>query len=71
MPPILNRVKGNIDVLLVSETKLDQSFTNGNFLIDEFSKPYRLDRSSNGGVLMLLVMRRHSFKLCKSRSKFS
>ena len=50
-----DQIKGNIDVLLVSETKIDDSFPIGNFLIDGFSTPYRLDRNSNGGGLMLLV----------------
>ena len=50
-----DQIKGNIDVLLVSETKIDDSFPNGNFLIDWFSMPYRLDRNSNGGGLMLFV----------------
>ena len=38
---LLDQIKGDIDVLLVSETKIDDSFPNGNFLIDRFSKPYR------------------------------
>ena len=50
-----DQIKGNIDVLLVSETKIDDSFPNGNFLIDGFSTSYRLDRNSNGGGLMLFV----------------
>ena len=50
-----DQIKGNIDVLLVSETKIDDSFPNGNFLIDGFSTLYRLDRNSNGGGLMLFV----------------
>ena len=50
-----DQFKGNTDVLLVSETKIDDSFLNGNFLIDGFSTPYRLDRNSNGGGLMLFV----------------
>ena len=50
-----DQIKGNINVLLVLETKADDSFPNGNFLIDGFSTPYRLDRNSNGGGLMLFV----------------
>ena len=50
-----DQIKGNIDVLLVSETKIDYSFPIGNFLIDGFSTPYRLDRNSNGGGLILFV----------------
>ena len=44
-----DQIKGNIDVLLVSETKVDDSFPNGNFFIDGFSTLYRLDRNANGG----------------------
>ena len=40
---ISDQVKGNTDVLLVLETKIDYSFPIGNFLIDGFSTPYILD----------------------------
>ena len=36
----------NVDVLLVSETKPGDSFPAAQFLLDGFSKPYRLDRCS-------------------------
>ena len=49
------QVKGNIDVLMVSKTNIDNSFPVGNFVIDGFSTPYRLDRDSNGGGIMLYV----------------
>ena len=50
-----DQIKGNIDVLPVSATKIDDSFPIGNLLIDGFSTPYRLDRNSNGHGLMLFV----------------
>ena len=40
---------------MISETKIDYSFTLGNFLIGGFSKPYRLDRDSLGGGFLLSV----------------
>ena len=40
---------------MVSETKIDNSFPVGNFVIDGFSTPYRLDCHSNGGGIMLYV----------------
>ena len=46
-------IRGKIDVLLISETKIDDSFPEGQFLIDGFSAPYRLDRNCQGGALML------------------
>ena len=40
---------------MVSETKLDESFPQGQFKISGFSRPFRLDRNSNGGGIMLFV----------------
>ena len=40
---------------MISETKIDNSFPLGNFLIGGFSKPYRLDRDSLGGCILLYV----------------
>ena len=49
------QVRGNVDVLMVSETKKDDSFPFGYFLIHGFSPPYRLDRDSKGGGIMLYI----------------
>ena len=38
----------NIDILMISETKLDESFPRGQFLIKRFSETHRLDRNSKG-----------------------
>ena len=46
---------GNIEILMISETKLDDSFPKGQFIIKGFSEPYRLDRNSKGGGIMLLI----------------
>ena len=48
-------IRGKIDVLLISETKIDDSFPKGQFLIDGFSAPYRLVLNYQGGGLMLFV----------------
>ena len=40
---------------MVSETKTDDSFPVANFVIDGFSTPYRSDRDSNGGGIILYV----------------
>ena len=42
-------------LLLLSETKLDDSFPTAQFLRNGFCKPYRLDRSPNGGGILLYV----------------
>ena len=44
-----------IDILVVTETKLDESFLESLFLIDGFSKPYRLDRNKNGGGTIIFI----------------
>ena len=46
---LATQVKGKVDVLMISVTKIDESFPKGNFLIEGFSTPYRLDRDSKGG----------------------
>ena len=45
---IPEQVRGNADVLMVSETKIDGSFPNEIFLIHGFISPNRLDRNSKG-----------------------
>ena len=48
-------ISGNIDILMVSETKLDNSFSVSQFLIDGYCPPFRLDRDNNGRRIMLFV----------------
>ena len=43
----------NVDILAVSETKLDESFPTSQFLIDGFKKPFRYDRNTNGGGILV------------------
>ena len=42
-------IGNNINIFLISETKLDDSFPKAQFLIKGFSAPYRFDRNSKGG----------------------
>ena len=46
----------NVDILMISETRLDNSFLEGQFLIEGYSKPYGIDRNCHGGGI-----------ICKSR----
>ena len=52
---LVNVIKGNIDALMISETKLDDSFPSIQFLIEGHGPPYRLDRNSHGGVILIYV----------------
>ena len=44
-----------IDILVVTETKLDETFLESLFLMDVFPKPYRLDRNKNEGGAMIFI----------------
>ena len=46
---------GNTDILMVSETKLDDSFLVSQFIIEGFGISYRVDQNANGARSMLFV----------------
>ena len=52
---LVQQITGNVDILRVSETKLDNSLNVGQLLIDGYGPPIRLDREIHGGGLMLFV----------------
>ena len=59
----------NIDLLLISETKLDDSFPTAQFQMKGFSVPYRYDRNGKGGGLLLYIREDIQSKLLISKSK--
>ena len=46
------KVSNNIHVLLTLETKIDNTFAVSQFCVPEYSVPFRLDRTGNGGGIM-------------------
>ena len=38
---------------MISETKIAEKFPESQFIVEEFSEPYRLDRTVKGGVILL------------------
>ena len=48
-------VQGKLDILVITETKLDSSFPKNQFLIDGFSQPFRRDRDRHGGGILIYV----------------
>ena len=42
-------IQGKIDILIITETKLDDSFSVDQFAMNGYTKPYRFDRNRNGG----------------------
>ena len=53
----------NIDIFLISETKLDDRFPTARFLIKGFRAPYRSDRSSKGGGVLLYIREYIPYKI--------
>ena len=51
------QVNGSIYILMVAETKLDDSFPEAQFLIEGFHSPFKFDRNINGGGIMLYVQK--------------
>ena len=49
----MSKIRNKIDILLISETKLGNSFPIGQFHIEGFGTHVRLDRNENGGGIML------------------
>ena len=45
----------HVDIFILTETKLDDSFPTSQFMVDGFSKPYWQDRNRNGGGIMIYI----------------
>ena len=56
-------INNNIDIYLISETKLDDSFPSAQFLIKGFSAPYRFDRNSKGSGVLFYICEDISSKI--------
>ena len=41
--------------MIITETKIDSSFPDGQFYIHGYSKPFRFDRNSHGGGILIYV----------------
>ena len=61
-------VNGSIDILVISETKIDETFPFSQFYISGYSKPYRLDRTAYGGGVMIYVKENIPSKILKLHS---
>ena len=52
---IMDIVKHNLDIFVISETKIDESFPNVQFFCEGYSLPHRRDRCLGGGGLLMYV----------------
>ena len=48
-------ISGTFDILIITETKLDDTYPISQFHIDGYSMPYRPDRNRNGAGVIIYV----------------
>ena len=66
--PLVSLIQGKVDILIVSETKIDDSFTTNQFMIPGYSMPFRKDRNSHGGGLLIYVREEIPCKMLKTNN---
>ena len=49
-------ISNYVDMLVLTEAKLDETFTTSSFLIDGFSSPFQLNRNWKGGGILVYVI---------------
>ena len=62
----MNMIKNEIDILMISENKIDNSFPISRFTMTGYSIPFRLDRTSHGGGILLFVREDIPCKIIKT-----
>ena len=67
---LTNSVTEYIDKLMISETKLDDTFLHVLYHLKDFSNPYRLARNSHGGGILIYWRDNIASHLVKLNQKF-
>ena len=52
---LMAAVSGNIDILLITETKIDFTFPANQFYLNGYNVPYRNDRDTKGGGILIYI----------------
>ena len=65
---LTQQITGNVEILMLSKTKLDDSFPEVQFLIPGYSAHYRIDRTCHGGGLMLFTREHIPSKLLSTEN---
>ena len=63
-------IKGKVDVYMMSETKIDETFPSRQFFIKGFTPPYRLDWNCHRGGILVYVREDIPSKLIEMKSSF-
>ena len=64
----MDQINGNDDLLVISETKLNESFPEEQFKIPSFTKPFRSDRNQIGGRIKAFVRKDVPSKLISNET---
>ena len=48
-------VKGKVDIIVITESKLDHTFPDSSFRISGYNNPFRKDRNRNGGRILVFI----------------
>ena len=59
-------VRGNIDILMVLETKMDDTFLTSKFIISGFSTSFTFDRTDKVRGILEYIAEKVTFKLLKT-----
>ena len=62
-------IDNNLDILMISETKLDDSFLKDKLFLPRCSAPSRFDRKSKGGEILLKIREDIPSRLFNTESK--
>ena len=52
---LFDLIKGKVDILLITETKIDDTFPTSQFIVPGYTTPYRFNRSQFGGGLLMYI----------------
>ena len=59
----------DVDIFVISETKLDDSFSSAQFEKERFTTPYRYDRNDKGGNLLFYIREDIPSRLLQCKSQ--
>ena len=48
-------VKDKVDIIMISEAKIDDTFPQNQFLMEGYSTPFTLDRNAQGGGIIIYI----------------
>ena len=63
--PLVSFINNNLDILMISESKTDDTFPDSQLLIEGFPVSYRLDRTNKGEWMLLYIREDIPYKCIK------